>query len=508
MHGDIPSCSCLANYIGNPPNCRPECFLNTECGTQLACINQRCRDPCPGSCGTNAKCHILNHVPICTCEENHTGDPFTLCTLIVTTEPSVPDDPCNPSPCGANAECRNGICTCLPEYQGNPYESCRPECVGSSECSRDKACIRYKCIDPCPGTCGQNAICDVVNHIPACSCPDGFTGDPFTHCRVMDPISPGSRTDPCNPSPCGPNSQCRNVDEHAVCSCLQGFMGTPPSCRPECIVSSECSPTRACVNQKCTDPCLGSCGLGARCEVINHSPICSCSEGQTGDPFQRCLPLPTPPITPPVVRNPCDPSPCGPNSVCQVAGDSPSCRCLEGYIGNPPSCRPECVINPDCPSTQACINNKCKDPCPGSCGENAECRIVSHMVSCSCATGYTGNPFVQCIQQKIEISNPCEPSPCGSNAVCKQRNGAGACTCIDDYQGNPYEGCRPECVLSSDCPTNKACLRNKCQDPCPGVCGQLAECSVINHVPTCTCITGYVGDPFTECKPDIQRKLY
>lgn len=89
-------------------------------------------------------------------------------------------------------------------------------------------------------------------------------------------------------SPCGPNSQCRNIEDHAVCSCLQGYLGSPPSCRPECVVSSECPPTRACVNKKCTDPCLGSCGLNARCEVINHSPICSCLPGQTGDPFKSC----------------------------------------------------------------------------------------------------------------------------------------------------------------------------------------------------------------------------
>lgn len=99
-----------------------------------------------------------------------------------------------------------------------------------------------------------------------------------------------------------------------------------------------------------------------------------------------------------------------------------------------------------------------------------------------------------------EIQNPCEPSPCGANAICTQRNGAGACSCIEDYQGNPYEGCRPECVLSSDCPTDKACIRNKCKDPCPGVCGSNANCAVVNHVPTCTCITGYVGDPFSACR--------
>jgi hypothetical protein len=92
-------------------------------------------------------------------------------------------DPCNPSPCGPNAQCRDGSCTCLPEFQGDPYIGCRPECVLSQDCPRTKACVRQKCVDPCPGTCGQNARCDVVNHIPMCSCTPGFSGNPFIECR-------------------------------------------------------------------------------------------------------------------------------------------------------------------------------------------------------------------------------------------------------------------------------------------------------------------------------------
>lgn len=98
-----------------------------------------------------------------------------------------------------------------------------------------------------------------------------------------------------------------------------------------------------------------------------------------------------------------------------------------------------------------------------------------------------------------ENLSPCVPSPCGANANCREQNGAGSCTCIEDHFGNPYEGCRPECVLNSDCPTNRACVRNKCQDPCPGTCGQNAECQVVNHLPSCTCIEGYEGDPFRYC---------
>jgi hypothetical protein len=54
-------------------------------------------------------------------------------------------------------------------------------------------------------------------------------------------------------------------------------------------------------------------------------------------------------------------------------------------------------------------------------------------------------------------------------------------------------------VLNADCPQNKACLRNKCVDPCPGVCGVNAECHVYNHIPNCECISGHQGNAFHGC---------
>ena len=154
--------------------------------------------------------------------------------------------------------------------------------------------------------------------------------------------------------------------------------------------------------------------------------------------------------------NPCQPSPCGPNAQCRPVGDSPSCSCLNDYIGSPPNCKPECVSNSECPSNLACINLHCRDPCPGSCGLNAECRVVSHTPNCVCIQGYVGDPFTQCnIQQQQplqEQSNPCVPSPCGSNAICREQNGVGSCSCLPDYFGNPYEGCRPGsmCKMAND----------------------------------------------------------
>lgn len=203
--------------------------------------------------------------------------------------------PCDPSPCGPNAECREsngaGACFCFNGYEGNPFDSqrgCRRECETNNDCPSNLACVRNKCIDPCVGTCGSYALCEVKNHVPLCTCPLGYTGDPFFSCRE-EPRTPPPRDKPCIPSPCGPNSQCREVNNQAVCSCLSNYIGTPPGCRPECVVNSECSDDNACINQKCADPCPNSCGSEASCKTINHTPICSCKNGFSGDPFVRCI---------------------------------------------------------------------------------------------------------------------------------------------------------------------------------------------------------------------------
>ena len=104
-----------------------------------------------------------------------------------------------------------------------------------------------------------------------------------------------------------------------------------------------------------------------------------------------------PAVQPVIAEDPCEPNPCGPNSnPPRVVGDQCRCTCLPEMIGSPPNCRPECVINADCPSDRACINRKCADPCPGLCGVNARCDVRNHLPLCICYPGYVGDPFTQC----------------------------------------------------------------------------------------------------------------
>lgn len=216
--------------------------------------------------------------------------------------------------------------------------------MSSSECSQDKSCINQLCKDPCPGTCGVNAQCRVVNHNPICTCVDGFTGDPFRRCIYEEsklyltcmPVvlfhllsflfsfsfflclvlnqflymeyiwykcvcawylecypTITTSSNPCVPSPCGVNSQCHlsNDNRQAICACLPNYIGRAPNCRPECTLNSECLGNMACINYRCQDPCIGTCGSFTTCIVNNHRPVCRCIERYTGDPFSVCSPI-------------------------------------------------------------------------------------------------------------------------------------------------------------------------------------------------------------------------
>lgn len=405
---NFPACSCLINFIGRPPNCRPECLINEECSGNLACQNERCLDPCPGSCGVNTYCNVIKHSPVCICNPGFTGDPFKECVVIVreilTTErPS----PCSPSPCGANAVCneRNGVgsCSCITDYFGDPYTGCRPECVTNSDCDRNSACLNNRCINPCVNACGSMASCRVVNHAPACFCIPDYTGNPKTGCTPIGRSTERPIIDSCNPSPCGPNSICRTLNSHAVCSCQIGFIGTPPTCRHECSLSSECPQNKACISNKCNDPCPGTCGKNTKCIVLNHNPICTCANGYQGDPLRACTKMEIEDIS--QRSNPCVPNPCGPNSLCKEINSQPACSCLVNFIGRPPNCRPECKSDSECSATTSCINQRCKDPCPGACGEFARCTIHNHQPLCTCLEGYVGDASIKCtlplMQSKI-----------------------------------------------------------------------------------------------------------
>ena len=59
----------------------------------------------------------------------------------------------------------------------------------------------------------------------------------------------------------------------------------------------------------------------------------------------------------------------------------------------------------------------------------------------------------------------------------------------------------PDCTSDSACPDHLACIREKCENPChTTTCGRNSECEARDHTAICTCLEGYVGNPYANCK--------
>jgi len=215
-----------------------------------ACIQQKCKDPCPGVCGSNARCSVYNHVPTCTCIEGKFVSICRFCTWIICVK-------CSVILYFVWLIQFNGFVNA--GYEGNPFTSCNR--IPEQGMISDQWCSKLNSLQ-------KVLVCLVEWFLVSFNFKLIF---PF--CLSSCVVQPVRRpTDPCQPTPCGPNSQCRDQNGVAVCSCLVGYIGSPPNCRPECVVNSDCSALTACKSQKCIDPCPGVCAPSADCRVINHSP--------------------------------------------------------------------------------------------------------------------------------------------------------------------------------------------------------------------------------------------
>lgn len=123
----------------------------------------------------------------------------------------------------------------LVDFSAGKAEVMKEVCILNTECPNNKACIRNHCLDPCTGACGLNAICDIINHTPVCSCPKRMEGSPFVQCRsIAQPAynDNHNQIDPCNGT-CGTNSECKIINHNPVCSCIPKHTGNPlTSCHP------------------------------------------------------------------------------------------------------------------------------------------------------------------------------------------------------------------------------------------------------------------------------------
>lgn len=98
---------------------------------------------------------------------------------------------------------------------------------------------------------------------------------------------------------------------------------------------------------------------------------------------------------------------CGINSQCIVTNEGPTCKCSEGFIGNP-FAGGQCLIdvcsqtNP-CAAPQVCISGRCKERCENVvCGVGAHCEKNTN--KCVCDDFFIGNPELICMPRTYSIS--------------------------------------------------------------------------------------------------------
>lgn len=119
----------------------------------------------------------------------------------------------------------------------------------------------------------------------------------------------------------------------------------------ECQINENCPQDKACVGNKCIDPCLQtSCGNRALCEVSAHRSHCFCPPGLQGNPVVSCFEV-------------------------------------------------ECQMDNDCGPSQYCNLNlqQCEAVCFGnSCAVGAICEGFNHKKQCSCPSPLFGDGNIYC----------------------------------------------------------------------------------------------------------------
>lgn len=97
---------------------------------------------------------------------------------------------------------------------------------------------------------------------------------------------------------------------------------------------------------------------------------------------------------------------CGRDAQCIVTTSGPTCKCVEGYRGNPfPGgyCSPDvCSAATPCAPPSVCIGGRCKERCEGVvCGVGATCDPDTNQ--CVCLPLFVGNPDLLCMQRESNI---------------------------------------------------------------------------------------------------------
>ena len=240
-----------------------------------------------GACGENALCTTVMHRPRCSCPSCYIGRPNVECKPGPTCE-----EPTTQRPADA-------------KFDSTPCTS-NDDCADSLQCDSKGLCSD-PCEVPVPYACKQNKKCTVRRHRPVCVCKSGFIVNEYgeltcapekrecygdDQCASNMACIDGKCTNPCLPtvareSPCPANKSCAVQDHKVACICMK-------DCQPSvsiCLRDTGCPADMGCRNYKCVNPCeTATCADDSPCYVEDHKPICKfCPPGFVKDARSGCL---------------------------------------------------------------------------------------------------------------------------------------------------------------------------------------------------------------------------
>lgn len=167
---------------------KTSCDSDSECPSNLACLNRRCESPCTiRPCPSSAECHVENHRYVCACPSGLLGDPFVGCTK--GKHPPKHKKTNLFHKISSGSKNIDNLAQISPQlfnfffflFPSDVLPS--PECTSNSDCPANLGCINQRCVNPCANNrCGSSANCLTIDHHPTCHCPEGYAGDPQIQC--------------------------------------------------------------------------------------------------------------------------------------------------------------------------------------------------------------------------------------------------------------------------------------------------------------------------------------
>nr|XP_039264177.1 uncharacterized protein LOC120339992 [Styela clava] len=405
----------------------------------------------------------------------------------------------------ATCSCTGWTCGQWCKHSTNPcgFQACFPgaSCVWSSEslgyqcgsCPNNMTGDGMECFVPSCDDLANSPNCEysckVINGIPSCTCPYGFTlADDGKSCKDINECEE-------NPLICKPlKSFCKNSIGSYSCLCKTGFQKIMQSeedfiCRDidECLIDNgncsmrchnnygsykcSCIPGFSLAEDEKSCEDINECEIGHQCSQNCKNLIgryeCSCNAGFTLDSNQlSCSAIK---LCEESVRI----SKCGEeNTICTIEGDSPSCACRSGF---------QAIAG-----EQRCVNiNECVVD-ENICHTNAKCIDKKGSFDCVCEDGY------EMLDSAVGCSNinECLFQNGGCDQKCTDTDGSHVCTCFSGYMLSE-EG--TACVDIEEC--GASILSN---------CHKFADCVNLPGTYSCVCNGGYKGngiicDDVNEC---------